>query len=131
MICSLSDSIEDIVDAVRHANAIRERIRVEPIPFTLACLPYTKPYCLIQRNEGDKLNNRSEEYFYEVLFSAVSRVLLDAGLKGEEIKDMDVFFGSTSMMKEGLPSPRREVLIRFYTANGFKSCSCTRDDNQL
>jgi len=92
MICSLSDSIEEIVDAVRH-----KRIRVEPIPFTLACLPYTKPYCLIQRNEGDKLNNRSEEYFYEVLFSAVSRALLDAGLKGEEIKDMDVFFGSTSM----------------------------------
>jgi 3-oxoacyl-(acyl-carrier-protein) synthase len=92
MICSLGDSMTEIIDAVRH-----KRVKLERIPFTLARLPYTKPYYLIQRNEGDKLDERSEAYFYEVLFSAVSRALLDAGLNRTEIKDMNVFFGSTSM----------------------------------
>ncbi|MCK9391068.1 MAG: hypothetical protein M0Q01_05830 [Syntrophales bacterium] len=91
-ICSLGDSLEEIVDAVRH-----KRIRIDRIPFTLASLPYTKPYYLIQRNAADKLHNRSEVYFYEVLFSTVSRAFLDAGLNGPEIRDMNVFFGSTSM----------------------------------
>jgi len=92
MTCSLGDSLEEIVDAVRH-----KRIRLDRIPFTLASLPYSKPYYLIQRNVADKLHNRSEAYFYEVLFSAVSRAFLDAGLNRTEIKDMNVFFGSTSM----------------------------------
>ena len=92
MICSLGDSLEEIVDAVRH-----KRIRLEHIPFDLARLSYTKPYYLINNNERDKLDNRSEEYFYDILFSAVSRALLDAGLNSAEIKDMHVFFGSTSM----------------------------------
>jgi hypothetical protein len=69
MICSLGDSLEEIVDAVRH-----KRIRLEHIPFDLARLSYTKPYYLINSNERDKLDNRSEEYFYDVLFSAVCRL---------------------------------------------------------
>jgi 3-oxoacyl-(acyl-carrier-protein) synthase len=92
MICSLGDSLNEIVDAVRH-----QRIRPARIPFLLARLPYTKPYYLIQRDERDMLEDRSEAYFYEVLFSAVSRALLDAGLSSAEINDMHVFFGSTSM----------------------------------
>lgn len=84
--------MDGVVDAVRN-----KRIRLSYIPFTLASLPYAKPYYLIQRNEGDALDNRSEEYFYGILFSAVSRALLDAGLSNSEIKDMHVFFGSTSM----------------------------------
>jgi 3-oxoacyl-[acyl-carrier-protein] synthase-1 len=45
----------------------------------------------------DKLEDRSESYFYDILFSAVSRALSDAGLSGAEIEDMGIFFGSTSM----------------------------------
>jgi len=75
MTCSLGDSLEGIVDAVRH-----KRIKLEHIPFNIARLPYTRPYYLINRNEGDKLDNRSAEYFYAILFSAVSRALRDAGL---------------------------------------------------
>lgn len=90
--CSLGDSLEGVVDAVRH-----QRIKVERIPFALTQLPYTRPYYLINRNESDQLNNRSEEYFYEILFSAVSRALRDAGLNRMEIKEMPLFFGSTSM----------------------------------
>lgn len=92
MTCSLGDSLEGIVDAVRH-----KRIKLEHIPFNIARLPYTRPYYLINRNEGDKLDNRSAEYFYAILFSAVSRALRDAGLNRAEIKDMHLFFGSTSM----------------------------------
>ncbi len=92
MICSLGDDLHEIVDAVRH-----RRIRPAHIPFVLARLPYTKPYYLIQRDAGDRLEERSEAYFYEVLFSTVSRALLDAGLSGAEINDLHVFFGSSSM----------------------------------
>jgi 3-oxoacyl-(acyl-carrier-protein) synthase len=92
MTCSLGDSMAEIIDAVR-----RKRIKVEHIPFTLADLPYTKPYYLIMRNEADKLNNRSGDYFYQVLFSTVSRALLDAGLSSDEIREIPLFFGSTSM----------------------------------
>ena len=90
--CALGDTVDGVVDAVRN-----KRIRLAYIPFTLASLPYAKPYYLIQRNEGDTLENRSEEYFYEILFSTVSRALLDAGLNSSGINDMHVFFGSTSM----------------------------------
>ena len=92
MICSLGDSLDEIIDAVRH-----KRLKVVRIPFDLVRLPYTKPYYLIQRNEMDKLNSRSEAYFYNILFSAVSHSLLDAGLNRAEIEDMSIFFGSTSM----------------------------------
>lgn len=92
MICSIGDSLEEIVDAVRH-----KRVAPERIPFTVAPLPYDKPYYLIRRFDGDRPDNRSEEYFYEVLFSTVSQAFLDAGLNSEEIRDTHVFFGSTSM----------------------------------
>ena len=92
MTCSLGDSLEEIIDAVRH-----KKVRIARIPFDLVGLPYTKPYYLIQRNEMDKLDNRSERYFYDVLFSAVSHALVDADLNSAQIKDMHVFFGSTSM----------------------------------
>jgi hypothetical protein len=75
MICALGDTLEGIVDAARH-----KKIRLAHLPFTLASLPYSKPYYLIQRDERDSLDNRSEAYFYEILFSAVSRALLNAGV---------------------------------------------------
>ncbi len=92
MVCSLGDSLEGIVGAVR-----QKRIRLEHIPFTLAGLPYTRPYYLIMRNEADKLENRTDAHFYEILFSTVARSLFDAGVSGAEIREMPVFFGSTSM----------------------------------
>ncbi len=92
MICSLGDSLDQIVDAVRH-----KRIKLEHLPFTLAGLPYTRPYYLIMRGEKDKPDNRSEAYFYEILFSTVARAISDAGLSSDEIRDMHLFFGSTSM----------------------------------
>jgi 3-oxoacyl-(acyl-carrier-protein) synthase len=92
MICALGDTLEGIVDAARHT-----KIRLAHLPFTLASLPYSKPYYLIQCDERDSLENRSEAYFYELLFAAVSRALLDAGVGSAESEDMHVFFGSTSM----------------------------------
>lgn len=92
MICALGDSLEGIVDAVR-----QKRIKLEQLPFTLAGLRYTRPYYLIMRGEKDKLDNRSEAYFYEILFSTVARAISDAGLSSAEIRDMHLFFGSTSM----------------------------------
>jgi 3-oxoacyl-(acyl-carrier-protein) synthase len=92
MTCSLGDSLEGIVEAVRH-----QRLKLKQLPFTLAGLPYTRPYYLIRRNEKDHLENRSEAYFYEVLFSTISRAFANAGVSDAEIRDMPLFFGSTSM----------------------------------
>ena len=92
MVCSLGDSMKEIVDAVR-----KKRIKLEQLPFTLAGLPYTRPYYLIMRNEADTLDNRSDAYFYDILFSTVARALADAGVSGDEIIEMPIFFGSTSM----------------------------------
>ncbi len=90
--CSLGDSLGGIVEAVRH-----RRLQVEQLPFTLAGLPYTRPYYLIRRTDQDQLDNRPEAYFYEVLFSTVSRAFADAGVSETEIREMPLFFGSTSM----------------------------------
>ncbi|HYA13909.1 MAG TPA: beta-ketoacyl synthase N-terminal-like domain-containing protein, partial [Syntrophales bacterium] len=92
MICSLGNSMVEIIDLVRN-----KKIRLAHLSFDLVGLPYTKPYYLIQRNEGDKLDNRSEQYFYDILYSTVSSAIADAGLNTTEISDMDMFFGSTSM----------------------------------
>jgi 3-oxoacyl-(acyl-carrier-protein) synthase len=85
IVCSLGDSPKEIVDAVR-----QKRIKLEHLPFTLAGLPYTRPYYLIARNEADRLDNRSDAYFYEILFATVARSLVDAGMTGAEIVEMDV-----------------------------------------
>ncbi len=90
--CSLGDSLEGMVAALRE-----RRLQVEQLPFPLAGLPYTRPYYLIGRNEQDRLENRSEAYFYELLFSTVARALADAGVSDAEIREMPLFFGSTSM----------------------------------
>ena len=92
MICSLGDSLEGILEAVCH-----KRIKLEELPFTLAGLPYTRPYYMIMRDDGDRLEHRSEAYFYEILFSTVARAIADAGLSSDEIRDTHLFFGSTSM----------------------------------
>jgi 3-oxoacyl-(acyl-carrier-protein) synthase len=117
--CSLGDSLEGIVEAVRG-----QRLRVEQLPFTLAGLPYTRPYYLICRDEKDRLENRSEAYFYEVLFSTVSRALADAGVTDAEIREMPLFFGSTSMdvpVFEGKhrldPSSMSEMFLQ--ASNGY------------
>jgi 3-oxoacyl-(acyl-carrier-protein) synthase len=111
MTCSLGDALGGIVEAVRH-----RRLKLEQLPFTLAGLPYTRPYYLIRRNEKDQLENRSEAYFYEAL--------ADAGVSDTEIRDMPLFFGSTSMdmpVFEGRhhrrPSSVSELFLR--ASNGY------------
>ncbi|MHB9096533.1 MAG: beta-ketoacyl synthase N-terminal-like domain-containing protein [Syntrophales bacterium] len=92
LICSLGETREEIVEAVRH-----KRIRLEHLPFTLAGLPYTRPYYLIARNETDRPENRPEGYFTELLFSTVARAIADAGLSEGDLAETHLFFGSTSM----------------------------------
>ncbi len=92
MICSIGETPGEIVEAVRH-----RRIKLQHLPFTLAGLPYTRPYYLIMRNEGDRPENRSEGYFAEILFSTVAHAIADAGLSDGELAETHLFFGSTSM----------------------------------
>jgi 3-oxoacyl-(acyl-carrier-protein) synthase len=117
--CSLGDSLEGIIEAVRH-----RRLKVEQLPFALSGLPYTRPYYLIARDERDQLENRSEAYFYGLLFSTVSRALADAGVSDAEIREMPLFFGSTSMdvpVFEGRhrthPSSMSEIFLQ--ASNGY------------
>jgi 3-oxoacyl-[acyl-carrier-protein] synthase-1 len=92
LICAIGETTEEIVEAVRH-----KRIKLAQLPFTLAGLPYTRPYYLIARNEGDRPENRSAGYFTEILFSTVARAIADAGLGAGELGETHLFFGSTSM----------------------------------
>ncbi|MHB8907717.1 MAG: beta-ketoacyl synthase N-terminal-like domain-containing protein [Syntrophales bacterium] len=92
LICSLGETRGEIVEAVRE-----KRIRLEHLPFTLAGLPYTRPYYLIMRNEGDRPENRTAGYFTELLFATVAHAIADAGLSDEELAETHLFFGSTSM----------------------------------
>jgi 3-oxoacyl-[acyl-carrier-protein] synthase-1 len=90
--CSLGESRGEIVEAVRG-----KRIRVAHLPFTLAGLPYTRPYYLIMRTEGDRPENRPEGYFTGLLFETAARAIADAGLCEGELAETHLFFGSTSM----------------------------------
>lgn len=89
--CSLGETRGEIVEAVRG-----KRIRLAHLPFTLAGLPYTRPYYLIMRNGGDRPENRPEGYFSEILFSTAARAVADAGLCEGELAETHLFFGSTS-----------------------------------
>ena len=92
LICAIGETPGEVVEAVRH-----KRIKLAQLPFTLAGLPYTRPYYLIARNEGDRPENRPAGYFTEILFSTVARVIADAGLSDGELGETHLFFGSTSM----------------------------------
>ena len=92
LICSLGENPNEIVEALRH-----KRIRLAHLPFILAGLPYTKPYYLIMRNEGDRPENRPAGYFTDILLSTVARVIADAGLSDSDLEETHLFFGSTSM----------------------------------
>ena len=59
LICSIGETPGEIVEAVRH-----KRIKLAHLPFTLAGLPYTRPYYLIMRNEGDRPENRPDGVFH-------------------------------------------------------------------
>jgi len=92
MVCSLGDSLDGIVDAVRHRRIHSHRLRV-----TLAGLPYARPYHLVARTRRDRPGHRSATYYDEVLFATIARALDDAGLDEDETRDMHLFFGSTAM----------------------------------
>jgi len=92
MICSIGETPDEIVEAVRH-----KRIKLGHLSFALAGLPYTRPYYLIMRDEGDRPENRPEGYFTEILLGTVGRAIADAGLGGDELAETHLFFGSTSM----------------------------------
>ncbi len=117
MVCSLGDSLDEIITAVRC-----KRIRPAHLAFTLAGLPYAKPYYLIARNAGDKPENRNEKYFYDLLFSTLSSALADSGLSNAEIRDMHIFFGSTSMDVPVFESRQGETAET--VANLFRRSSC-------
>jgi 3-oxoacyl-[acyl-carrier-protein] synthase I len=92
LICAIGETPGEVVEAVRH-----KRIKLAQLPFTLAGLPYTRPYYLIARNEGDRPENRPAGYFTEILFATVERAIADAGLSGRALDKTHLFFGSTSM----------------------------------
>lgn len=86
--CSLGEDLEEVIASVRG-----KKVRVDDLPLTLANLPYTRPYYLIPRDRGTD----TEKLFYEVLLETASKAFGDAGLSEGEIRDMSIFFGSTSI----------------------------------
>jgi len=89
--CALGDNLNAILDRVRQKKIHVDRISLSPIT-----PEETRPYYRIQRQpQGDPID--LEALFYEILFETVSRTLVDAGLTGQEIENLAIFFGSTSI----------------------------------
>lgn len=86
--CSLGEDLDEVISSVRD-----KEVKVENLPLTLAGLPYTRPYYRIRRERGQD----AEKLFFGVLLETTLKAFADAGLTDSEIRNMSIFFGSTSI----------------------------------
>ncbi len=88
--CSLGENIDEIIAQIRNKEC-----KPTELPISIASLNYTRPYYRIPG--GEDRNSDLESYFYQVLYTTVSRAISDSGLSNEEIRESALFFGSTSI----------------------------------
>jgi 3-oxoacyl-(acyl-carrier-protein) synthase len=86
--CSLGEDLDEVIASIRD-----KVVRVDDLPLTLVRLPYTRPYYRMRRDRGTD----TEKLFYDVLLETTAKAFDDAGLDECEIRDMSIFFGSTSI----------------------------------
>ena len=91
LICALGENLDIILDRVQQKKPVVDRVPLSPInPVE------TRPYYRIQRQHRGAPSHL-EAFFYEILFDTVSRAITDAGLSPQEIENLGIFFGSTSI----------------------------------
>jgi len=88
--CALGDDIEHVI-----ASMQTNQVQVTDIPLSLTDTNYSRPYYRLPPKDSDH-TQCSEKYYYDVLFRTIEAVIDDAGLRSDEIKELPVFFGSTS-----------------------------------
>lgn len=89
--CSLGDNLDEILARVRE-----KRVEVDWIPLSLTDPAATRPYYRIRPHDPN-VREDLEAFFYQVLFDTVAGAMADARLTQQEIGDLGVFFGSTSI----------------------------------
>lgn len=89
--CALGDCIATIVDGMR-----AQQVCIEQIPLTQINQAIERPYYRL-RFDAQPLQDETETRFYDILYSTVQRAIADAGLEGEQVRRLPVFFGSTSL----------------------------------
>ena len=89
--CALGDDIERVIASIQANQA-----QVTNIPLSLTDSNFSRQYYRLPKNDTD-LTQCSEKYYYDVLFHTIEAALDDAGLSSEEIEELPIFFGSTSV----------------------------------
>jgi 3-oxoacyl-(acyl-carrier-protein) synthase len=91
LICSLGENLEEILACVQ-----QKRARVDRVPLSLVDPAMTRPYYRIGMQDPAARNNL-EDFFYKILFDTVAGAIADAGLSKQQVEDLAIFFGSTSI----------------------------------
>ena len=88
LLCSEGGNIDTIISSIEN-----QKINAVQLPVQISGLNYTRPYYMISRDK----NLDYTENFYNILYSPIQKAILDADLTKNEIEDLTIFFGSTSM----------------------------------
>ena len=89
--CALGDELEQAVAMMK-----AHQVRVAEVSLQLLGLDYSRPYFRLPEENIDPAKGVAGR-FYDILFNTVEKAIADAGLTRDEIEDLPVFFGSTSM----------------------------------
>ena len=89
--CALGDAVGSVVTAMRQGT-----VPVSLIPFALIEADEKRPYYLMNGKAQNRWND-VQGRFFGVLLDIVGRAIEDAGLQADELSEMGIFLGSTSM----------------------------------
>ena len=112
--CALGDDIERVVASIKAGQ-----VQVTDVPLSLTDSNYSRQYFLLPPIDSDHPQSR-ETYYYDVLFNTIEKAIANADLKPHEIRELSVFFGSTSNdipIYEDTYKTSRQVLSQ--TSSGY------------
>ena len=112
--CALGDDIERVVASIKAG-----RVQVADVPLALIDSNYSRQYFLLPPIDPNH-SQRRQTYYYDVLFNTIEKAIADADLKPHEIRELSVFFGSTSNdipIYEDTYKTSRQVLSQ--TSSGY------------
>lgn len=112
--CALGDDIERVIASIKAG-----RVQVADVPLSLIDSNYSRQYFLLPPIDSDHPQSR-ETYYYDVLFNTIAKAIANADLKPHEIRELSVFFGSTSNdipIYEDTYKTSRQVLSQ--TSSGY------------
>jgi 3-oxoacyl-[acyl-carrier-protein] synthase I len=107
--CALGEDLDTVVDGMRTG-----RINMTRIAFSITDPNESRPYYMMPGRIRDHWHS-VESRFYGVLLETVAKAVADAGLSRQEIENMSIFLGSTSMN------------IPIFEADYADSTACFRD----